>query len=63
MSKFLLKQRDSRFDDYDGRTRKIAGKGKSTRILNSHVLEAAYQDYEDDLDDFDYETLYKDTSR
>lgn len=33
MSKFMAKQRESRFDDYDGRTRKVAGKGKSTRIL------------------------------
>ena len=63
MSKFMAKQRESRFDDYDGGTRKVAGKGKSTRILNTHVLDESYTKcFEDDEDYLDYEFLYKDTS-
>ena len=62
MSKYQTKQRESRFDDFDGRTRKVAGKGKSTRILNSYVLDESYLDLDEDYNDGFYEKLYKDTS-
>ena len=63
MSKFMRKQRECRFDDFDGRTRKVAGKGKSTRILNSYVLDEGYTESFEEFDvELDYEYLYKDTS-
>lgn len=57
--KFTLKKRESNFDDYDGHTRKTAGKGKSTRYLNNHVLEDSYREHFK-LDDyqFDEDSIY-----